>query len=923
MSATPDAQTRADWLDALLDLEESARAQALSDAAVPDEWHETGARLCRLLDAEGVLDRDPAEVAQRLLGMHTQPAPEVDSCVGRYRLHRVIGEGGMATVWLARHQDSRLPQQVAVKCLRTLLSTAEWRRRFLREQHILARFNHPNITRLIDAGITDAGMPYIVMEYVCGQPIDVHCDHHRLDCRTRVQMFLRVCEAVAYAHRNLVVHRDLKPSNVLVGAGNEPHLLDFGIAKLLDPTELASDHTCTGLSLLTPAYAAPEQFAHGAISTATDVYGLGALLHELLVGVRVKFHDDGRLVLPSARVPDDSGALRGGVSTQRLRTLLRGDLDAILQRALRPEPELRYAHAGELHDDLQRWLDGAPVLARVGNWQYRSGKFLRRHWLVLGLIAVAMLGMSLLTAWSVRESRRADVAASAALRSADRALLSRDFVLDLIYDLRPGASLHSPEQLLDRAAALAGTRFAGDAETRAALLMSLAELNRGYGRLPQSRDLLLEAAALALTLQGESSELWLDAQAQLGHTAFRRGDYRSGSADLQAALHRFDAAGGASGPARIRALQSLGQLALGLDDTAAALALQREAEQAARSALPAGDPLRQQALELYGEALAATGQLTQAQQVLLENLSAARAIYGERDVAVISALETLAVREIELDQLDAARTHLLEAQTIAAQVLSEPHVMRAYVENSLGVAELRLGHSRAAQQAFARALAVFSVLYRAPHAMLAATHSNLGDAAFELGDFRSAAAEFTEEARQRDALQAQGVHSAIGAWCRAGEALMRSGQALAVDSLHACRDGLRHAPAAAEQYQSLLDAIDAERYWRAGDVVRARKSAIAALQAPASADLQPRLLPVWVLAQVSVAQQDASALQQYSSEALALTGVRSRPCASARLFEQLGALNAAQGNNALAQSLQERAVPAQCVATSDIAPMSP
>ncbi|HEX5756164.1 MAG TPA: serine/threonine-protein kinase [Arenimonas sp.] len=922
MIAPSDEQARARWLDALLDLDEPERERALADAGIPAEWRETGARLARLLDAEGVLDRDPAAIAQCVLGVETTAAPESEARVGRYVLERLIGEGGMATVWLARHSDASLPQRVAVKCLRTTLSSPQWRGRFLREQTILARFNHSNITRLIDAGITDAGMPYIVMEYVNGLSIGRYCDEHRLGCRERVQLFLKVCDAVAYAHRNLVVHRDLKPSNVLVSADHEPHLLDFGIAKLLDPTELERDFTRTGLVPLTPAYAAPEQFSHGDITTATDVYGLGALLHEVLVGARATHHHDGRLRLPSGSVPDGPAAARGG-STPRLRKLLRGDLDAILQRALRREPELRYAHAGELQADLKRWLDGAPVQARVGNWHYRANKFLRRHWLAMGLIAFAIIGMGLLTALSVRQSTRADIAATSAINSADRALRSRDFVLDLLHDLRPGASLQSPERLIDRAAQLARSRFAADPETRAAVLLSVAELSRGYGRLQQSHDLLQEAADIALSLQGQASELWLDAQAQLGHTAFRRGDYRSGNAALQEALRRYDAAGGKSGAARIRALQILGQLTLPLGDTRTALSLQRQATQSARALLSERDPLRQQSLELYGEALAASGQLDAARRVLLENLAAAKATYGDKDVAVISALETLAVRELEFDQPQQAKAHLLEAKSIADEVLEAPHVMRAYVENSLGVAELRLGNSHSAQQAFERALVVFSSLYEAPHAMLAATHSNRGDAAFELLDYPAAASAYLEEARQREALQSQGTRPAIGAWCRASEALMHAAASHAPDPLQPCRDRLRDAPELGDEYQALLDGLDAEWHWRAGDTGRARALALAALNGMVADDPQQILQPLFVLANLAATRNDAAALLEYSSTALTLTGVAARPCTRSRLFNQLAQLNAALGHSDMARALRDRAQPTTCLSAPQPRPPLP
>ena len=382
MNQTESARQRQRWLSDWLDLDDEAQAQTLADPEVPSEWREAALRLRAASAREGILDRDPAHLAERLIG--AVDTPVAGAVVGSYRLDAPIGQGGMAVVWSASHQDPQLPQQVAVKFLRATLSTPEWRERFLREQRILARLNHPNITRLFDAGVTAADSPYIVMELIAGQPITEHCDALKLDCRQRVLLFLKVCAAVAYAHRNLVVHRDLKPSNMLVGTDGEPHLLDFGIAKLLDATGVDADLTRTGRALLTPAYAAPEQIAEGDITTATDVYGLGALLHELLTGGRTRYFEDGRLQKPSARVEGDAGAVRGRTSINALRAQLRGDLDAILERALRREPELRYASAHELGEDLERWLQQVPVQARAGSWRYRADKFLRRHWVAMG-----------------------------------------------------------------------------------------------------------------------------------------------------------------------------------------------------------------------------------------------------------------------------------------------------------------------------------------------------------------------------------------------------------------------------------------------------------------------------------------------------------------------------------------------------------
>ncbi len=908
------SQSRAAWIDALLDLDDEERERAMADARIPLDWREHGTRLCRLMDAPGLLDRNAAEIVHRLTGGAATPSPGIGTEVGRYRLERLIGEGGMATVWLARHEDPSVPQQVAVKCLRAALSTPEWRERFLREQRILARLSHPNITRLHDAGITAAGMPYIAMEHVPGLPITEHCDDRGLDVRRRVRMFVVVCAAVAHAHRNLIVHRDLKPRNVLVDDAGAPRLLDFGIAKLLDPGESDTGMTRPGLVLLTPAYAAPEQFAHGVVTTATDVYGLGAMLHELLTGTLAGFHEDGRLQLPSGRVESQADVIVASGGLKRVRAALRGDLDAILQKALRREPERRYASAAELGDDLERWLAGVAVRARGGHWRYRAGKFAHRNWLALGLLAVSLVGLSALTLYSLRESLRADRAALLALRQAERNRITRDFVIELMRDLRPGASPATPAEQLDRGERRARRRFVEDPESFAALLVTIGELDRSYGRLVQSRARIEEAADIVHGLHGDSSALWLECEAQLAHTALRASDYRRGSERLRHAMLRYDAAGGVSGPERIRALLRLGQFLEPLGKRDEALRVLADAAELAERLDDPSDPLLQEALELYGEALGIAGRPTEASVLLQRSLALAREIHGDRDLAVVSALEALAVHELETDQLDAARTHLLEAQSIAEAVLAGPHVMDAYVQNSLGVVEMRSGRTDAAQRAFERALTIFRQLNRAPHAMLAATHGNLGEAAFERQDYERAAAEFSEAGRQRDALKADPDLVGLGATCLAGEAYAHTGEHdRALEVLQGCLQRVHQSPAAAPEFLGPIQSSLADAQLRAGDVAAARSNARAALRAPVAPEAHERLLPYAVLAQIAANENDRAALLEHARAALAIIGPRSRPCTIARTFERMRELLAKVGEAALAEQLAARVAPESCL----------
>lgn len=329
--------------------------------------------------------------------------PGVGRYVGPYRLLREIGWGGMGAVYEALREDEEFRKRAAVKIVRREMASEAILVRFRLERQILAGLDHPHIAALFDGGMTADGRPWFAMELVEGQPIDEYCRAQHLTVRERVSLFLEVCEAVEYAHRNLVVHRDLKPGNILVTADGRPKLLDFGIAKLVGEENAApgSRLTRAGDLLLTPDYASPEQVCGGPITTASDVYSLGVILYELLAGTRpyqlegkplqdiVRTITDHEPRRPSdAIAQDDSSAGADGVGT-RLRRQLTGDLDSIVLMAIRKEPDRRYSSVEQLREDLQRYLEGRPVLARQGSTTYRFRKFIVRH-------AAAVSGVTLL-----------------------------------------------------------------------------------------------------------------------------------------------------------------------------------------------------------------------------------------------------------------------------------------------------------------------------------------------------------------------------------------------------------------------------------------------------------------------------------------------------------------------------------------------
>jgi tetratricopeptide (TPR) repeat protein len=324
------------------------------------------------------LTESVAKCAERLL--ERDPLLRAGGRCGPYRLVRVLGRGGMGSVYLAERDDGEVEQRAAIKFLRFGGDGPGFRERFLRERQILATLNHPGIARLLDAGHTAEGQPYLVMEYVEGEPIDVYAG--RLDLPGRLNLFLQVCDAVSYAHRNLIVHRDLKPSNILVEASGHPKLLDFGIAKILDA---AVDETQTRDCLLTPGYASPEQVRGAANTTATDIYSLGAVLYKLLTGQS-----------PHALTRDakqDAPTVPGAPSGNAVPNVPR-DLDFITGKALREEPEERYSTVESLAEDVQAFLEFRPVRARAGDTWYRVRKFARRYWVPLAATAAVLASLA-------------------------------------------------------------------------------------------------------------------------------------------------------------------------------------------------------------------------------------------------------------------------------------------------------------------------------------------------------------------------------------------------------------------------------------------------------------------------------------------------------------------------------------------------
>ena len=507
-------------LDELLELTGDRRARRLVEIEASDPALATElAKLIALEDARPDFLSQPV-VHASLFAAHA------DQEIGPYRLVSRLGEGGMGQVWLAVRADGLYERRVALKLLRPGLGDVGLHARFTRERQILARLGHAHIARLLDAGISQDGQPYLALDYVRGDPITDYARKAGLDLRARLDLFAQVCAAVSHAHANLVVHRDLKPSNIMVTSAGEVCLLDFGIAKLLDQDQApGASITQTGSRTFTLHYAAPEQLRGEVITTMTDVYALGVVLYELLTDCRpyelsrtsdaaweeaILGAEPGRPSQVMSRKSRDSGSL---LDRRRARLLV-GDLDNIVLKALDKLPEHRYASVEALAQDLRRHLDGQPVHARSQSVGYRARKYLRRHALglaigvgVTGVLAVALTIVS----WQ----------ASKAVQEASRAQAMQDFVIALFENSGNTSNAQGVDvrALLDAGVSRADTELAAQPQARAELIGLIARLRAGLGDDAEALRLLDRQQEILGTMgDAVPSNLLLDSAALRGHS---------------------------------------------------------------------------------------------------------------------------------------------------------------------------------------------------------------------------------------------------------------------------------------------------------------------------------------------------------------------------------------------------------------------
>jgi serine/threonine-protein kinase len=669
--------------DELADLDASTCRARLAEIEASDPALAAAVRAMLAADpGRGPLDA-PLELAAATVvagvAVVPRPAHEAGRTVGGFVLERLLGRGGMGEVWLAARDRGGVRQAVALKLLRAGMDRDDLRARFAQEGRILATLSHPAIARFIDAGVDDDGAPWYAMAYVEGVPIDRHVRERRLDLRARIALIATVAEAVAHAQSHLVVHRDIKPSNVLVDAAGRPHLLDFGIAKLLEAGPASATETATGLRALSPAYAAPEQVVGEPVSAATDVYALGVLSYLLVTGVLPHARDAVSLerladLVRRETVERPSACLRagrggpGGVDAADARRVA-GDLDTIVLMALRAERERRYPSAANLAADLRRWLDGRTVSAQPDTAGYRLRRFVGRNRIAVASVAAVALALVVGSAIALWQ-------ASVARTEARRTAASLAFVTSLFRagDPRSGERVDDVDTLLARGAERARSELAGDPGLQGHVLLRLAEVHVNRGdhlaaeplldeareRLwpllsaadPQRAEWLLAAGQVAAARQRND-----DAQAMLREAgdrferlgritdAARADSVRAGllrrSADMQGALalsrnvvSRLEQQVGAQHPQTTFARIDLAVYAEDAGEYALAEASLRSALTALEQAGGEGEASRAYAEVTLAGLLDRLGRAAEAEPLFRDGMARSRALYGEDGAAL-------------------------------------------------------------------------------------------------------------------------------------------------------------------------------------------------------------------------------------------------------------------------------------------------
>jgi serine/threonine protein kinase/Tfp pilus assembly protein PilF len=641
----------------------------------------------------------------------------IGQTVGAYRLTGVIGHGGMGTVYRAVRADDQFEKTVAIKVLRFPDGSPAELERFLRERQILASLEHPGIARLLDGGAwappgSTEPQPYIVMEYVEGLPLTTYAEQQKLALPQRLQLFRRICDALSYAHRQLVVHRDVKPGNILVTAEGNPKLLDFGVSKLL-ASESVSDAaalTTTGFAAMTPDYASPEQVRGGPVSTLTDVYTLGAVLYELLAGRRAhQFSTHDPLVI--AREICEREVEPPGIN---------GELDLIVLKAMQKEPVRRYQSVDEFSQDIHRYLSGLPIIARPDTLSYRAAKFVRRHSLALaaaGVLLLALIGGISVSTWEARRANK-----EAAVAQAVNDFLQNDVLAQANVRNQAGPSTKPDPDLkvrtaLDRAAARIAGKFDRQPELEAAIRYTIADTYLGLGLYQDARTHFERALELRRRVLGAQNPETLNTVSRLGMAAFLQGKYPEAETLLSQTLEMERRVLGPEHPNTLSSMNSLARVYGAQGKYPQAEALHSKTLEIQRRVLGAEHPDTLASMDNLATLYRQEGKYPQAEALHSKTLEIRRRVLGPEHPDTLASMNSLAnvySYQAKYGQAEALYSQTLE---IKRRVLGAEHPDTLFSMNNLAAAYSEQGK-------YGQAEALFSQTLEIKHRVLGTEHPN-------------------------------------------------------------------------------------------------------------------------------------------------------------------------------------------------------
>jgi len=710
---------RASFLDEVSGADEELRREVESLLAEEQDDQETLLSTAIMAAAQSFSRERPDEMT----GRH----------IGPYRVTGIIGQGGMAEVFRAIRDDDQYKKQVAIKLIQRGMVSRFTLNRFRYERQILASLEHPNIARLLDGGTTEDGMPYLVMEYIEGNPVTDYCNSNNLPVRKRLNLFHAICGAVQHAHRDLTIHRDLKPSNILVTEEGTPKLLDFGIAKLLDPEAsskaITVARTMTTARLMTPDYASPEQVRGESVTTATDIYSLGAVLYHLLTGERphhfrnLSLAEIERAVCEAEIEKPSAVVARRADSPARLRRELDGDLDNIVMMAMRKEPERRYQSVEQFAEDIRRHLEGRTVRARQDTVIYRASKFIRRHRFGVGFAALLVM---LIIGFGITMA----IQAARIARERDRANQVTEFLVELFEVSSPSEARGNQvtaREILDKGAEKIARDMQDQPETQAAMMDTMGRVYRSLGLYNSAMTLVERSLELRRQTLGDQHPDVAESIHTLAKLQHLKGNYDEAESLYRDALSRQQRLRGEESTNAAGILTDLGELLRARGDNDGAEAMHRQAVMLRRKLLGSEHPDLAISINNLAVVLDDKGNYEEAEKLFREALDIKRKTLGEDHPSLATTMNNLAVLLGNRGDEEGAESLYREALALRRKVLGPEHPEVAISLNNLAFLLRSKEDYKAAEPLYREALAIRRKMLGPEHPSVATSLINLAD----------------------------------------------------------------------------------------------------------------------------------------------------------------------------------------------------